>query len=461
MDLMGKIVKHILSTQFEDFPQEVVSVTKKSVIDTLGAMIGGSAIEGCKLLVDFLRHCGGRPESTVAVFGDKLPAALAAQANGAMARALEIDDVWDRRGLHPSASLVPTCLAICERHGNISGKEFVAALALGHDLNMRFSLAVNPVLTFTGRYTLFEVFAYTASAGKLLGLTEDQLWNAIGIAYSQMPGDLQAVADGVMTAYITQGTRSKAAIEAALMAERGITGTRNVLQGQYGFFRAFEPNPDLSALTNELGKRFWGVDIARKFYSSCRFTHQPIELAQNFWKEGVKPEDIDQITVKCGVQCYEATCKPVEEKRRPRTHVDVNFSTPFTVAIALVKGDVFINEVNDESIRDPVILEIAQRVVPVIDPERQTELTVGSVEMELKMKDGQVLVKESKYPKGNPQNPVSMDDCIDKFRKAASHSRIPFPSTQLSEIVDIVNDLEDLENVNQLVGSVVPHGLGS
>jgi 2-methylcitrate dehydratase PrpD len=81
--------------------------------------------------------------------------------------------------------------------------------------------------------------------------------------------------------------------------------------------------------------------------------------------------------------------------------------------------------------------------------------------MELKMKDGQVLVKESRYPKGNPQNPVSMDDCIDKFRKAASHSRIPFPSTQLSEIVDIVNDLEDLENVNQLVGSVVPHGLGS
>ena len=461
MDLTGKIVNHILGTRFEDLPQEVVSVTKKSVIDTLGALIGGSAVEGCKLLVDYLRYSGGRPESTVAVFGDKLPAALAAQANGAMARALEIDDVWDRRGLHPSASLVPACLAICERRGNVSGKEFVTALALGHDLCMRFALAVSPVLTFTGRYNLFEVFAYTVSAGKLLGLTEDQMWNAIGIAYSQMPGDLQAVVDGVMTAYITQGTRSKAAIEAVLMAERGITGTRNVLQGRYGFFRAFEPNPDLSVLTNELGKRFWGVDIARKFYSSCRFTHQPIELAQNFWKEGVKPEDIDQVTVKCGVQCYEATCKPVQEKRRPRTHVDINFSTPFTVAIALVKGDVFISEVSDESIRDPVILEIAQRVFPVMDAERETELTVGSVVMELKMKDGQVRVKESKYPKGNPQNPVSMDDCIDKFRKASSHSCIPFPPTQLNEIADMVTDLENLGNVDQLMGTVVPHGLGS
>ena len=82
MDLTGKIVNHILGTRFEDLPQEVVSVTKKSVIDTLGALIGGSAVEGCKLLVDYLRYSGGRPESTVAVFGDKLPAALAAQANG-------------------------------------------------------------------------------------------------------------------------------------------------------------------------------------------------------------------------------------------------------------------------------------------------------------------------------------------------------------------------------------------
>jgi len=458
MDLMGKIVKHILGIQFDDLPQEVVSVTKRSVIDTLGVMFAGSSVEGCRLLIDFLRYCGGRPESTIAVFGDKLPAALAAQANGAMSRVLEIDDCWDQRPIHLSASVIPTCLAISERCGNISGRELITAIALGQDLSMRFCSAINPGMMASGRYNLFEVFAYTASAGKLLGFTEDKLWNAMGIAYSQMPGDMQAMSDGAMTAYITQGTRNKAAIEAALMAERGITGTKNVLQGRYGFFTAYEPNPDLDILTNELGKQFLGVDIAIKLYSACRYTHEAIELAQDFSKEGIKPEQVDQITVKCGTECYEMVCQPIEEKRNPKTPVDGNFSIPFTVASALVNGDVFIDEVTDETIKDPFILEIAERVVPVVDPHLNTDLIVGSAVMELKMKDGQILIKKRDFPKGNPRNPASIEDCIEKFRKAASHSRISFLPTQLDEIVDIILNLDKQKNVNQLVELMVPRG---
>ena len=180
----------------------------------------------------------------------------------------------------------------------------------------------------SGRFYLFKVFACAGWAGKLLGLTEDRMWNAMGIAYSQMPANIQALTDGVMTAYITQGTRARAAVEAVLMANHGITGTRNVLQGQYGFFKAFEPDSDIDVLTAELGTRFAGVDIAVKLYSACRFTHQPIELAQRFFQEGLKPADIDRITVRCGAECYKLVGQPLEEKHNPRTYVDGNFSIP-------------------------------------------------------------------------------------------------------------------------------------
>ncbi len=71
MDAIETLVKHVIRTTFEDLPSEVVSVTKKSVIDTLGVMIAGSSVDGCKLLVDYIREWEGRKESTIAVLGDK------------------------------------------------------------------------------------------------------------------------------------------------------------------------------------------------------------------------------------------------------------------------------------------------------------------------------------------------------------------------------------------------------
>ena len=188
MDIMEILVKHLMRITFEDLPPELVSVTKKSVIDTLGVMIAGSSVKGCKLLVDYIKEWGGREDSTIAVFGGKVPCGLAAQANGAMARALEIDDVFDIFPLHPSASIFPTCLAVAERQGGISGKEFITAVALGHDLVIRMALAIKVSPILSGRYNLFKIFAFTGSAGKLLRLTEDQLLNTMGIAYSQMVG---------------------------------------------------------------------------------------------------------------------------------------------------------------------------------------------------------------------------------------------------------------------------------
>jgi 2-methylcitrate dehydratase PrpD len=133
----------------------------------------------------------------------------------------------------------------------------------------------------------------------------------MGIAYSQMVGDGQAAEDGAMTSYIQQGTRAKSAIEAALMAQKGITGTQNVLQGQRGFFNAYEPDPNLEALTSGLGRIFRGLDLSVKLHSSCRLTHEAIDAAQMFRNGGLKPDQIDLVTVRVNDQCYGLVCQPL------------------------------------------------------------------------------------------------------------------------------------------------------
>jgi 2-methylcitrate dehydratase PrpD len=456
MDAIETLVKHIIRTTFEDLPPEVVSVTKKSVIDTLGVIIAGSSVDGCKLLVDYVREWGGREESTIDVFGGKIPSGLAAQANGAMARALEIDDVIDAFPLHPSGSIIPACLAVAERQGGVKGKDLITAVALGHDLVIRLALSIKVSPIISGRYNLFEVFAFTGSAGKLLGLSEDQLRNAMGIAYSQMVGDGQAAEDGAMTSYIQQGTRAKSAIEAALMAQKGITGTQNVLQGQRGFFTAYEPDPNLDALTSGLGKMFRGLDLSVKLHSSCRLTHEAIDAAQMFRNEGLKPDQIDLVTVRVNDQCYGLVCQPLDLKHNPKTSVEAQFSLPFTVAAAFIKGDVFIEEVSERVLKNQEILELTQRIMPTMDPNCNTGTSVGSLIMEVKTRSGETLFRRVDYPKGNPKNPASMDDCIKKFRKCNHYSARPFPKVQIDHIVELVNDLEKVEDVTFLTDLLTP-----
>jgi 2-methylcitrate dehydratase PrpD len=458
MDIMEPLVKNIASTQFKSLPPEAILASKKGIADTIGVMIAGSSVEGCQILVDHLKEWGGHKESTIAVFGEKAPCNLAAQANGAMARALEIDDVTDIFPLHPSASIVPTCLAIAERRGKVTGIELITAIALAQDLIIRMALANKLDPIESGRYNLFKIFPPTAAAGKLLGLDEKKLMNAMGIAYSQMVGDGQAAGEGVMTSYIQQGTVAKSAIESALLAQAGITGTKNVLQGPRGFYNAIEPEPDLEALTSGLGEKFMGVEIAVKFYTACRAAHEAIDLALDMTgHEDFDPDQIDEILVKVNEPVYNLVCQPLDRKRHPETLVDAQFSLPFTVASAIIRGDFFISELSDEAIKDPDIMRLTQKVTPIVDSKCHNELVIGSAIMEIKTKNGQTYSKEIQFPRGNPKNPVSMNEVIEKFQKCVNYSIKPFSKENIDKLVDLLYKLEQLEDVTQLTQLLCPN----
>ncbi|MFC1532677.1 MmgE/PrpD family protein [Thermodesulfobacteriota bacterium] len=458
MDTMTTLVKNVSTVTFDDLTPEAVEAAKKSILDTVGVTIAGSSVEGCQILAEHVKELGGPPESSIAVFGGKAPAYLAAQVNGAMARALEIDDVSDEFVIHPSVSIVPACLAAAERTEGVNGKELITAMALGQDIMFRMAAATKLSAIISGRYNFFRVFASTGAVGKLMRLSEDQLRNAEGIAFSQMSGDGQSARDGVMSHYIQSGTVAKSALEAVLMARKGIIGAKNILEGPSGYFVAIEPDPNLDALTFELGETFRGAETCIKPYTSCRQTHEAIDLVIAIRKEtGITLNQIAEITVHVNDQCYNLVCNPLEQKRRPQSMVDAQFSLPYTVAAAFAKGDIFIDEVSEQTIKDPDILSLLQRITPLVDERCQTELVLGSVTMEVITRDGRTIFKETRIPRGNYQNPLSMNDLVYKFKKCASHAARKFPDDQLDKILEFLCDLENVKDVTEITELLVPH----
>ncbi|MFC1532681.1 MmgE/PrpD family protein [Thermodesulfobacteriota bacterium] len=458
MDIMLALVQNLSRTRFEDLTPESVAAAKKGIVDTIGVMLAGSSTRGCKLLVEAIKDWGGKKESSIAVFGEKVPPNLAALANGSMARALDIDDVSDTVALHADALIVPTALSIADTKNGINGQDLITSVALGQDLMVRMALAVKLSSLASGRFNLFKIFAATGTAGRLMGLNEEQLANAMGIAYSHLVGDAQALHDNAMTSYIQEGVAAKSAIESVIFAEKGITGTKNMLQGPKGFFNAIEPDPDLDALTFELGKRFQGIEIAIKPYASSRTTHQAIDLALDIVKnEGIHLSLIDRITIRVSDETYNLTCHPLDRKRHPKTRNEAQFSMPFTVATALMTGDFFISELRDDVIKDPDILGLAERVTPIKDNECRTDKSIGVTVMEIETRDGQKFLKKKLFPKGNPNDPMDMDECLEKFEKCVKYAHRPFSNEQVGRITRILSELENLEEASHLVRLLVPY----
>jgi 2-methylcitrate dehydratase PrpD len=158
-----------------------------------------------------------------------------------MGHALDFDDTLDRAGnIHLGASTLAASMAAAERHGGASGCDFVLAVVLGLDVACRLALAAT-IDRGWHRTAIIGIFGATAAAGKLLGLSVEQLVNAFGIAYSQAAGNRQCIVDGALTKRFQAGQAASAAVLSALLAQEGFTGARQVFAGRYGFFPMYQP----------------------------------------------------------------------------------------------------------------------------------------------------------------------------------------------------------------------------
>jgi 2-methylcitrate dehydratase PrpD len=301
--------------------------------------------------------------------------------------------------------------------------------------------------------TLMGFLASAGAAGKLLALDEEHLVSAFGIAYHQCSGNHQGRDDGTHTKRLGPGFSARAGVASALMAEKGITGPRNILEGHMGLFRMyFQGGYDRETLIADLGKHFEGVNVSIKPYPCCRGTHTNIDATLGLvGANNIKPEDVKEIRVFVDAGGYQMLCMPLEVKTKPRTVVDAQFSIPWGVATVLARGQVGMEHYTETAIASRDILDVAGKIKVVLDHSLDSSEKTPSGKVEIETKSGQVFANRVDYPLGSPERPMAFDDCARKFRSCAALPDVRLPDGQVERVIEFIGRLERVDDVGEIM----------
>ncbi|MEA3360271.1 MAG: MmgE/PrpD family protein [Thermodesulfobacteriota bacterium] len=459
MDLITKLVKNVIETRYEDLPPLAIEVAKKSVLDTLGCLILGSSTSEGKGIVGFVLDYGGKKESTIMIYGGKVPAFHAVIANCTMARAMDFDDVFEGgkgKGVagHIGATFMPVTFAFSEYvERKVSGKDFILANVLGSDIACRLRMSATKYHGWQGE--TYAPFGVVATGGSLLGFDEEMMTNAMGIAYTQCAGSAQGYEEGASTVPVQQGFGARSGVMAVILAQRGFTGSKNVLQGTYGFFPVYDRDEyDADMVISELGKRFESAYVSIKPYPSGKGTHIPIDATMKIMKENkISPDDIEEVIVNTSAFVYNA-CGKGDNKYKPQNVRDAHFSVPYAVANAAIRGGLELTDLTEEAIKDKDILNLARRVKVIIDPDLDKIATIPPNKVEIKTKSGLGYETYVEYVSGHPKKPMDMEQCIDKFKKSLKYSARAIPEGNVNKLMQLVDNLEELDDVREIINAV-------
>ena len=451
MDIETKLARYTANTGYDDLPDKVVDATKKCIIDTLGVAVAGSGYSIGETIVNQVKDWGGKEESTILVYGGKVPCHNAALANGTMARTLDLGGVHEKAVSHPNEGIVPAALALAETEKG-SGKEFIISVALGIDLACRLQLVPQKPKGFIGH----SVLGAAAAASKMLKLDEERTLNALGIAYCLTSGNLQMILDNISGIHAHQGFRASTGVLSALWAQKGVTGTKNFVEGDYGLYTAYENREDCDfrELTVDLRERFEVTNVSIKPYPTCKHTHTAIYATLEVIKENhIRPEDIEEIVAYVNQKAYEFVGSPLEKKRKPQSPIEAQFSIPFLIGVAVVNGNVFIDDITETAINNPDFLNMAQKVRTVMDAdiEKVSSEQIGPATVEITTKGGKRFQKRADFAIGHPQNPMSFGQVVEKFESCLPYAARPLDKGKTDKSIEMLSNLEKVHDVSNIL----------
>ncbi|GAB92544.1 MmgE/PrpD family protein [Gordonia rhizosphera] len=446
-DPMATLCRMALETTYDDLPDEVVTHAKHTLLDAVGVMIGGSGMDGIPEIVELVKTKGGVEQTPLPFYGGRVPAAEAALAIGPMPRAMDCGDLHEEAG-HISEYIVASLLAATGLRESVSGREFLAALVVGQEILIRIGSAYKVISTAVksndcgGHY----IFGAVAAVGKLIGLTQDELENALGIARTMtQPHTMGIYAPATLMVRVHHGLVCQSAITACLLAQKGITGPRqSVLLGPNGFLRTAQWETDPDALTRDLGEQWEMTRITTKGYSACYFSHSSIDgIIEQMRDHDFNATDIEKIHIEVSTSGWRAVCEPVDRKWDPHTVPECQFSLPYAVATAAVDGHVFLDSYSTESRSRDDVRELMTRITA----EEVPAVSDWGARVHTTLRDGRTIDTEHVYVKGHPDNPFSEQDFIDKFRMCVPYSVIPLSIEVQESIVKHALELEHSGNV--------------
>lgn len=453
MNASAKLARYVADSCYDDITREATAAAKWSILDALGVTLAATTLgDGCRAFVELAIAEGCQGSSTIFGTNVKSSATMAAFANGALAHALDFEDAHEAALVHPNAPTIPAALAVAEAIGNVSGKEFITAVALGCDLVCRLGMALNEDLLKYGWYMppILGAFGATAAAGKLLHLAPEQMLDAFSLTLCQATcsGELAHSTHSVVRS-IRDAFASKAGVVSALLAQKGITGFEQPFEGKAGLYSAYaRGNYDPANLTRDLGRTFEGKNVSFKAWPSCRGTHPYVDASlQIRHEQRLRAQDVRSVHVVVS-PVNQMLCEPAAVKQRPNTAIDAKFSIPFVVASALVHGAVTLDTFAPAALSDATVLDLARTFTYEVN-ERLTREQSAQGELRIETTAG-TLTRKVNVAYGHPSNPIGESALVDKFMNCAKYAARPIPPEKLGELSGLVLNLENVQNVCQV-----------
>ncbi len=432
------LAEFVVDLAYGDLEDDVIEKTKMHFLDSLGNILGAFEMPWSQMVIRLVKQMRGKPQSTVMGADGRYPMMMAALANGTMAHGIDADDSGTRPSwAHPGSCIIPAAYAAAEAE-QVSGKELITAILAGYEVNCRVDSSVYPGLRDRGFHATGVVgtIGAAAAAGKILGLNEEQMVNAFGLAGIQAAGLDEWLTTGDMSKRLHAGKAAMNGVLSALLAQEGYTGPSTVFEGKYGLLATHAENYDLSRLTEGLGTEYKILGCKFKPYACCHELCPPIRLALQAQREhGIKPEYVEKIRIGLNYITAENQLKVAETPLHAQNHAAV------AVAIALVQGQVFLKEFF-ECYDDPRVVELGKKCEVYSDPEiNEVFPTKIGTRLEIITKDGQHSMFEEDKP------PIPPSFIKEKFTALASSQ---LPEENVGKVIQLVDRLDTLENLTQL-----------
>jgi 2-methylcitrate dehydratase PrpD len=441
--ITAELCRYIAGALGRNLPAEVAAEARHHLIDTLAAMVSGSRLGPGKIAIEYVRALGGTSEALIAGTDFTTTAVNAALANGMAAHADETDDSHVGARTHIGCSIVPASLAMAEREGR-DGEALLRAITLGYDVAARINFAIGPDYLLRGPHnphSLGPGFGAAAAAGALAGIDADQAIHLLAYAGNQSSGLRIYMRDEshIGKAFDFGGMPARNGVTSATMAAAGFTGVADALTGQFGFFDAFSPDPDLAALVDGLGSRFEITRTNIKKWS----VGSPAQAA------------LDSLEALMAEHAFSATDVQAIEAHMPddRAHIvddrkmpDINLQ--HLLAVLLTDGGLSFETSHDYArMKDPAILDLKRRITMVPSNELTRARPERQAIIEITLNDGQRLTHRTRAVRGTPENPM---ESAEVEAKALDLMAPVLGKDRADRLIEAVRGIEKLDDARDL-----------
>lgn len=462
-----QIADFAANLRLADVPQEVIARAKGIILDGLGCGLYGYDLKWTDILADVIRRLepqGG--QASLWGRGETASAISAALVNGTMVQGYELDDTHLDGSVHSCATVLPAAFAAAELVGadRVDGNTLLLAIIAGFEIGPRVGMCMNGekmVLIGWHAPAIVSSFPAAITAGIILGLNGDQFLHALGIAGTQASG-LMAAQYGSMVKRMQCAKGSQSGVYAALLAADDFTGIEDVFDQQYGGYASTFSNNidqvDLSKLVSGFGERWETMRFTIKIHACGGGNHAAIDAVDELVREsGLRAEDVAHITIGGteGMVLHHGWWPYAPKGLRA-----AQIHTGFCVAVRLIEGEVFVEQMVEENAARPDLVELANRVKVVRNIEREQrghEYRKGA-DVEVTLKNGTILKKSVDFYLGTDRRPLTSEQMAAKYRRLAAKA---LPSDKIATIEEIIWKLESVPTVTQLIQNLAGERLSA